>query len=665
MTRRRRRKIIPPSEPVSEPVAEEPKPKKKQPPRSETTGKPLENALEADPEFFQDPLIDDTLGKCRIEKLIGEGKTAVVYRAHYEPLKRTVAVKVLHDEMAAKPAVLRVFQQEGRAVAAIDHENVLKIYDVGEDKGKYFLVLELLRGQELRKLIVDAEEGRLGLREALEYTRQTAKGLAAAQRKNLIHRDIKPHNLVVEPDGTLKIVDFGLAAEAEGAFAGGRLGTPHYMSPEQCRGELATTASDVYALGITLYHMIAGKPPYAGAKTTEEIIERHLDGKRLEPEKVVKGLPGSVAELIRRMTRESAKQRPTADEVAETIEKMLKGGGKAKQRPAGAGARRSAARRGASAESSGSMLWVGVGGVVVLGLLAFILLGGKDDEPEPTPEPTVVAKKPTPVRKKEPEKKPEPKLEGDEALEAFLKEGEGEEKTGNFMEALHYYERVMKLSEGDKESPYYKRAKAARDEVREAIRAERGLTRKKRTTLRGSEKAGQEFEEELPDFRKRLAAFKVDAVRADLEALRDRTRKATTERLRIEKMLSEIDILTDMIGIVDGRATALGGGKEAWELYDSNYETGWIVIGADQSGVTLFQKTSEQQRVISWNQLEPQVAIDFLDALRSPTRARDAMRLGYYCMLLGQEEAADKYFGLAREGDPKLAKEIDALRGED
>ena len=106
----------------------------------------LVNALESNPEFFKDPLIGRTLGKCKIEKLIGEGKTSVVYRAHYAPLKRTVAVKVLHDHMAKAPSVLRVFQREGRAVAALDHENILKIYDVGEDQGKYFLVLELLRG---------------------------------------------------------------------------------------------------------------------------------------------------------------------------------------------------------------------------------------------------------------------------------------------------------------------------------------------------------------------------------------------------------------------------------------------------------------------------------------------------------------------------------------
>ena len=168
-----------------------------------------------------------------------------MYEAVYEPLNRTVALKVLQSHMTRYPAVVRVFQQEGRAVAALDHENVVKIYDVGEDGGHHYLVLELLKGETLLRKIDDVEDGGLPLDEALNYVRQAAAGLAAAQRKNLIHRDIKPQNLVIEPDGTLKIVDFGLAAEAEGALAAGRPGTPHYMAPETCRGEMASPPPDI------------------------------------------------------------------------------------------------------------------------------------------------------------------------------------------------------------------------------------------------------------------------------------------------------------------------------------------------------------------------------------------------------------------------------------
>jgi predicted Ser/Thr protein kinase len=125
------------------------------------------NAHESDPELIKDPLVGKTLGKCKIDKLLGEGRTAVVFRANFKPLKRTVAVKVLQDHMKKFPAVVRVFQQEGRNVAALDHENVLKIYDVGEDRGHHYLVLELLKGKDLLKLI-EAEGGGLQVEDALE-----------------------------------------------------------------------------------------------------------------------------------------------------------------------------------------------------------------------------------------------------------------------------------------------------------------------------------------------------------------------------------------------------------------------------------------------------------------------------------------------------------------
>ncbi|MHC4939412.1 MAG: serine/threonine-protein kinase [Planctomycetota bacterium] len=652
MARRRRRKIIPPagqSAPESAPEQPKAAPKRK-----------VVDALKADPDFFKDPLVGTMLGKCKIEKYIGEGKTSVVYRAHYLPLKRTVAVKVLLEKMAKLPAVLRVFQREGRAVAALDHENVLKIYDVGEDQEKHYLVLELLRGQELRKLIDEVEPGEFDLGEALDYTRQAALGLAAAHRKNLIHRDIKPQNLVIEPDGTLKIVDFGLAAEAEGAFAGGKLGTPHYMSPEQCRGELAETASDVYALGITLFHMLVGYAPYKGAMTTDEIIAKHIEGRRLEPEKLRKGLPGSVCELIRRMTRTSAQQRPTAGEVAEAIDRLLKGGG-VKVRKRGGSARR---RQAAAPASNNTPILIGVGAIVLLGLVGFLMMGGDPPPEEEEPEP-VVAQQP-PVKKTTPKKKPAKKqsvqLGDDEVLNQLFADAQHEEKTGNFMEALHLYKRVMDKSKP--ESVYYKAAKAARDEVKKARIAEKTGRRTKRITLKGSELAGQKFEEKLPDFKKRLTHFQVDPVRKELEEMLAKTRKETPERRRIERMLDEMGYIADLIGIAEGRVAGLGGGKEKWELYEFKAEPGWIVLGADQSGVMLRNNDTDTEQTRPWSQLSSEAAISLLDAVRAPTSGMDALRLGYYCLLLGDDRAQD-YFERAAKADPGLRPDIAKLLAKD
>ena len=335
----------------------------------------LVNAMESNPEFFKDPLIGQRVGKCKIEKYLGEGKTAVVYRAHYEPLNRTVAMKVLQPHMTKIPAVLRVFQQEGKAVAILDHENILKIYDVGEDGGHYYMVLELLRGHDLLKILEDTEGGTLDLETALDLTKQAARGLAAAHRKKLVHRDIKPQNLVIEPGGKLKIVDFGLAAEAEGAFAGGMLGTPHYMAPEQCRGEGAVTETDIYALGITLFHLLVGSPPFAGRKTKEAIIEGHLKGIRFEPEKINKEIPRAAGELVRRMTRMEASARPSAREVIELIEKFKPDRGE--KSPAGRSTR--VARRTSTGKSSAGLV-IGAGAVVLLIVLFMLMKGGGEDD---------------------------------------------------------------------------------------------------------------------------------------------------------------------------------------------------------------------------------------------------------------------------------------------
>jgi len=652
MTRRRRRKIVPPSDSEQAPASEAPTP----------APKPRKKLQRVPPETFADPLIGTSLGKCRIEKYIGEGKTSVVYRAHYEPLKRTVAVKVLLDKMAKIPAVLRVFQREGRAVAALDHENILKIYDVGEQDERYFLVLELLRGKELRDVIDSAEDGRLELGEALDYTRQAALGLAAAHRKNLIHRDIKPQNLVVEPDGTLKIVDFGLAAEAEGAFAGGRLGTPHYMSPEQCRGELAETASDVYALGITLFHMLVGHAPYSGAKTTDEIIERHLEGKRLEPEKLRKGLPGSVCELIRRMTRSSPKQRPSAKEVAETIDKMLKGGGAKVRQRAGGGARRRAA---APASSSKTPLFVGIGVVVVLAVFGLMSMGGDPPEEEEPPV-AELPTDPTPppeVKKEEPESKKDIELGADEVLNQLLKDAKQEESTGNFREALDLYQRVVDKSASDPESMYYRQAKAAVESVKKALRAELSGTRAKRVTAKGSEQVGERFDAALPEINKKLAAFQVDIVREELEELLRKTRKGTPENDRIQKKLDEIRYLSDLIGVVEGRVAGLSLEDSRWEKYDQNSDDGWIIVAATQKGITLKHQGAGTDSVRPWSQVPAAAAISLLDKLRSPTNGMHALRVGYYCTLVGSDKA-DIYFEMAKRMDPDLAPDVRKLQAD-
>jgi len=649
------------------PPDEAPTPKKKRPtdpgpPGTETSpDSMLVNALESDPNFFKDPLLGQPLGKCKILKFLGQGRTSAVYRATYVPLKRTVAVKVLQPEMTKFPAVVRVFQQEGRAVAALDHENVMKIYDVGEDQGRHYLVLELLHGETVMKKIERAEGGRLPVETALDYARQAAAGLAAAQMKNLVHRDIKPQNLVVEPDGVLKIVDFGLAAEAEGAFAGGRLGTPHYMSPEVCKGELATPASDVYALGITLFHMLTGQPPFAGRKTTEEIVEGHLKGERLLPEKVRPDIPRPVAELVRQMTRQDAAGRPTAAEVVQIISQKLT------PERLGARAHLRAGRRGAErARAKQSPVWLYAGGGVLVLALAFFALSGKSgpktDDSTTASEPQKPSPEPPPVT--EP-KKPVVNLPPDEALERDLKDlldqAKREESTGNFQEALSLYMRVIVKAPAD--STYAAQAKGAADLVRDRLKVEKGQkpADRKFITARGSEEAGKEFEARKEEFWRRLADFDIEGVKTDAQALLDRTREGTAERAAIEETLAKMRYVESLLGILQSRVASLSGDKAKWTRYDPDSDREFTVMAASDKGIDLRDDDTGEIRTKPWADIPGPVRVSLMEEARNPTSGTETLWLGAYCLLIG-EDRADTYLDRAVDLDPSLRSQVTALR---
>jgi len=615
------------------------------------------NAMETDPEFFRDQLIGQTLGKCSIEKYIGEGKTSVVYRATYEPLSRTVAVKVLQAHLKKVPAIVRVFQHEGRAVAALDHENVLKIYGVGEDQGHHYLVLELLHGKDLLVVIDAGEDGHLPVEQALDLTRQAAAGLAAAHRKNLVHRDIKPQNLVVEPDGTLKIVDFGLAAEAEGAFAGGRLGTPHYMSPEVCRGEQAGTASDIYSLGITLFHMLVGHPPYAGRQTTEEIVEEHLKGKRLEPEKLRRDLSPAVADLVRRMTRLDPSARPRAKEI---IDYLAKAGSEKmrRARPARSGRVRRAARK---KQSSPTVLIIG--GVVVLGGLALMLMmGGSDDPPPQKPNKPVVQQ---PVTKKPVAKKPRTKIERSkqQELDDLLKDARQEEKTKNLREALVLYQRVMQKAPVD--SRQYAEAKAAAGALRIVINAERaGKSPRRRGYIspRQSEAAGRDFIEKEQEFQGRILAFEVAGVRTDMEALLKRTREGSPERLVIETALRRVGYVERTLQMAEARAETLTGSKAQWSSYDLMASGDLLVMGANAQGIEIKDEASGDTRTMTWPSVDSAVLISFLDAVRNERSAEESLWLGYLCTLVADDRGERYYeFAMVLDASAEMRNEIAAL----
>ncbi len=194
---------------------------------------------------------------------VGSGGMADVFRAKCHRLNRFVAVKVLKQEYSEDTKFVTKFRGEAQAVAGMTHPNIVSIYDVGEENGMYYIVMELVEGITLKKYI--EEKGKLTVKEAVGISLQIANGLDAAHRNNIIHRDIKPQNILIARDGTAKVTDFGIAkAASSNTITANAMGSVHYISPEQARGGYSDEKSDVYSLGVTMYEMISGILPYTG-----------------------------------------------------------------------------------------------------------------------------------------------------------------------------------------------------------------------------------------------------------------------------------------------------------------------------------------------------------------------------------------------------------------
>src|SRR5277367_2895108 len=227
------------------------------------------------------------LGPYEILVSIGAGGMGEVYKARDSRLKRDVAVKVLPESFAADADRLRRFELEAQSAGALNHPNILVVYDIGAEGTSPYLVSELLEGETLRDRL---KQGKIPTSKALEYARQVANGLAAAHSKGITHRDIKPENLFLTKDGRVKILDFGLAkvttsekpsadnvTETQVTDPGAVLGTASYMSPEQVRAKPVDQRSDIFSLGCVLYEMLGGKRPFRGdtaADTMSAILKQ-------------------------------------------------------------------------------------------------------------------------------------------------------------------------------------------------------------------------------------------------------------------------------------------------------------------------------------------------------------------------------------------------------
>ena len=220
----------------------------------------------------------ESIGKYRIVEELGQGAMGVVYRAHDPDLERPVAIKRIAPSGGGDDTLVVRFRQEARLAASLSHPNIVTVYDFGEEQGTLYMVMELLEGEDLSQILL---RRRLkGLEERLDVLEQVCAGAAAAHARGLVHRDLKPANLHRSPDGTVKILDFGLARSREPFItqAGDFLGTPQYMSPEQVRGETADSRSDVFALGAIFYEILTGRRAFPASNIHAaifQVLERH------------------------------------------------------------------------------------------------------------------------------------------------------------------------------------------------------------------------------------------------------------------------------------------------------------------------------------------------------------------------------------------------------
>lgn len=246
-------------------------------------------------------------GRYEIVGKIGAGGMADVYKARDHKLNRFVAVKVLKNEFRSDKAFITKFRAEAQAAAGLAHPNIVNIYDVGEDHEINFIVMELVEGITLKEYI--AKKGKLAVREATSIAIQVSQGLEAAHNSGIIHRDVKPQNIIISTDGKVKVTDFGIArATTSNTINTAVMGSVHYSSPEQARGGYSDAKSDIYSLGITMYEMLTGHVPFDG-DTTVAIAIKHLQEEIKSPEIYVPNLPKSTVQIIYKCTQKSPDRR--------------------------------------------------------------------------------------------------------------------------------------------------------------------------------------------------------------------------------------------------------------------------------------------------------------------------------------------------------------------
>jgi len=255
----------------------------------------------------------------------GVGGMATVYTAKDLVLNRHVAVKVLKEEFTTDEEFVKRFNTEALAAASLSHANIVSIYDVGNEDNIYYIVMELVRGKTLKQIIT--ENGPISWKWATNIAIQIASALEVAHKNNIVHRDIKPHNIIITEDGVAKVTDFGIAKAVSNSTItafGTTIGSVHYFSPEQAKGGYTDAKSDIYSLGVVMYEMLTGQVPF-DADTSVSVALMHMQEKPVPPIEINKNIPTALNDIIlKAMQKEPMARYQTAAEMISDLRRALK-----------------------------------------------------------------------------------------------------------------------------------------------------------------------------------------------------------------------------------------------------------------------------------------------------------------------------------------------------
>ncbi|MBK5253776.1 MAG: Stk1 family PASTA domain-containing Ser/Thr kinase [Peptostreptococcaceae bacterium] len=262
-------------------------------------------------------------GRYELLEKIGEGGMAVVYKAKDKLLNRFIAVKILRPEFTKDASFVENFKRESQSAASLSHPNIVGVYDVGREGNINYIVMELIEGKTLSELI--AEEAPMDYKKVIDITKQLASALKVAHANNIIHRDVKPHNILITEDGTAKLADFGIAKAVNDATLttnNSIIGSVHYFSPEQARGNYVDERSDIYSLGIVMYEMLTGKVPF-DADNPVSIALKHINDEIVPPTQLVRGIPPALERTVLKATDKFQSNRcKSAEELIEELDNI-------------------------------------------------------------------------------------------------------------------------------------------------------------------------------------------------------------------------------------------------------------------------------------------------------------------------------------------------------